>query len=390
MTLMGTIMTSQQQQASESVRAVREAATVASQANERHTTQIMEAMTRDKTGASEMTRQMLEGSKTMMEMQSSFYQQMLEQAGSGSAPWYATAIQGALEKIGPIANAVAARAQQPQQPMMPAPRQPPAARTVAPGITRPIPQVASPANIPGLPPAVHTGDRPEGVQYDAASETFIVPGGQGHPGYRVPAAYVGQHGWNETLRKLAQESAPSPVAAFAGVAAPPPGSPPVLTVVPPHPTTPAEMNGAAPAATPKKGRGRKAAPPPPPTPAIPQPADPRGYSRDEMIGFDHETMTAIMAPFPDELLFGEDIWPYVQQLRADPPEPARVAEMVLQAKSQLAAAGKAAPAMDLLEASQIDVFVERLLPGLPDDYQEAVARALAAGMGIDVLEEVES
>lgn len=70
--------------------------------------------------------------------------------------------------------------------------------------------------------------------------------------------------------------------------------------------------------------------------------------------------------------------------------PARVADMVLQAKSQLAAAGKAAPAMDLLEAVQIDVFVERLLPGLPDDYQEAVAKALVAAMGLDVLEESEA
>ena len=134
---------STQAQASESVRAVREAAAVASSANERHTSQIMEAMTRDKTGASEMTRQMLEGSKTMMEMQSSFYQQMLEQANSGGAPWYATAIQGALEKIGPIANAVAARAQQPQQQVMPAAA--PAARRAR---RRPRHHAADPAGRP--------------------------------------------------------------------------------------------------------------------------------------------------------------------------------------------------------------------------------------------------
>ena len=35
---------------------------------------------------------------------------------------------------------------------------------------------------------------------------------------------------------------------------------------------------------------------------------------------------------------------------------------MLQGKAQLAAAGKGAPAMDLLESAQIDVFVERLFP----------------------------
>ena len=64
--------------------------------------------------------------------------------------------------------------------------------------------------------------------------------------------------------------------------------------------------------------------------------------------------------------------------------------MVLQAKAQLAAAGKTTGAMDLLDAAQIDVFVARLLPGLDDDYQEAVSKAIAAAMGLDVLEEVES
>lgn len=400
MTLMGTIMTSTQAQASESVRAVREAAAVASSANERHTSQIMEAMTRDKTGASEMTKQMLEGSKTMMEMQSSFYQQMLEQANSGGAPWYASAIQGALEKIGPIANAVATRNQQPQVQVMPPPRQPPASRAVAPGTVRPIPTVAGSPNLAGLPPATHTGERPDGVQYDAATETFIVPGGPGHPGYRVPAAFVGQHGWNETLKKLAQESAPSPVAAFAPPPAPP-TAPPVLTVVPAP--APAAMNGAAPlgagpaigaapAAPKTRGRGRKAAAPPPPAadPAVPQPADPkRGYSREEMEGFDHETMLAIVKPFDDATLFG-DVWPYVQQLRGEPPAPDKAAEYVLQGKAQLAAAGRGAPAMDLLEAAQIDVFVERLFPEAPDEYQEAVAKAIASAMGLTVLEEAES
>lgn len=383
--LMTTVMTSTQQQASQSVQAVRDAATISAQSADRHTQQLVEAMRSDKTGAAEATRMTLETTSRMMDMQSQMFQQAMELQNSGGAPWYASAIQGALEKIGPIANAVAARAQAQQPPQMPAPRQPPAARPMAPGTTRPIPAVASPMT--GLPPSVHTGERPEGVQYDATTETFIVPGGVGHPGYRVPSAYVGQHGWTETLKKLAQESAPSPVAAFM----PPAVAAPTLTIVPPSGPAAGAMNGAVPTPASKRGRGRKPAPPPPPVnPAIPPPADARGYSRDEMQAFDHDTMLAIVSPFDDATLFGEDIWPYVQQLRGDPPDPAKAAEFILQGKAQLAAAGKSAPAMDLLEAAQLDVFVERLFPDGGDDYQEAVAKALAAAMGLNVLEEAES
>ena len=395
MGLMTTLFQTQSQQAMETARLNRESADRQSATSERHTQQLMETMRNDRTGAAEANRAIMEQTREMLGMQREVVQYVVENTGS-SQPWYATAISGALDKLGPIANAVAAsRQQQPMQPQYTPPtvRQPPAARPVAPATTRPIPTVATPAAAPSIA-ANSTGDRPEGVVIDKTD--FIVPGGPGHPGYRIPIAYVQEHGWDKTLDEIARQNAPSPVtmtadaptaaamngAAPSNGAAPAPTAPPALTIVPP----PAD---ALPGVKPKKTKGKKnadVAPPTPPQVLVPEPADPaRGYSGEELEAMSPEQALAIVSPFDDAALFGPQLFSFVQQLRTTMPAPAETVEYIMQGH----AAGVVAPAMDLLRAKQLAALIERLLPDAPEEYQEAVVMALAARLGLSKMDDGE-
>lgn len=392
MGLMTTLFQTQSQQALETARLNRESADRQAVTSERHTQQLMETMRNDRTGAAEANRAIMEQTREMLGMQREVVQYVVENTGSGQ-PWYATAISGALDKLGPIANAVAAsRQQQPMQPQYvpPTVRQPPAARTVAPATTRPIPTVATPAPAATIA-ANSTGDRPEGVVIDKTD--FIVPGGPGHPGYRIPIAYVQEHGWDKTLGEIARQNAPSPVTMTADAPAPAasamngavpsaPAAPPALTIVPP----PAD---ALPGTKPKKARGKKnadVAPPVPPQVFVPEPADPaRGYSGEELEAMSPEQALAIVSPFDDAALFGPQLFSFVQQLRTTMPAPAETVEYIMQGH----AAGVVAPAMDLLRAKQLAALIERLLPDAPEEYQEAVVMALAARLGLSKMDDEE-
>lgn len=389
LTLMTTVMSSTQAQAVETVRTMREASERASAANERHTAQIVEAMKTDRTGAAEMAHTMLENTKSMVELQSSVYQQMLENASAGGAPWYADAIQNVTRQIGAVASAVAARGQQqvqPQQQQRMAPR--PAPRVAGPAITRPIPMApaAPPLPPPTAPSANSTGDRPAGTTYDAKTDEFVLPGG-----HRVKSDYVQTHGWAQAIEMLAQGALPDPVAQVraAGV--------PVLTVVPPTGPVAAEMNGAAGPAAPAKRGGRKppsrgrrgaaAAAPPPPPPAIdiPPPADPqRGYSMDEMKALTTEQILALLAGVPDDVFFGPSLTPFVQQLRDAMPEPPTAAQFIAQGYQEMKNQGQTAPATNLLECGQLEALAVRLFPTAHEDYREAVALEIATLFGMPV------
>lgn len=398
LTLMTTMLSSTQAQAVETVRTMREASERASAANERHTAQIVEAMKTDRTGAAEMAHTMLENTKSMVELQSSVYQQMLENASAGGQPWYADAIQNVTRQIGAVASAVAARGQQaqqqPQQRMAPVP----APRVAGPAITRPIPAAPRAVPLPVMPPAPPaantTGDRPPGTTYDGNTDEFVLPGG-----HRVKSSVVQTHGWEKTIDMLAQGALPDPVAAARAAA------PPVLTVVPPAPPpAAAEMNGAAgpahaPATGKQRGNGRKppsrgrrsaAAEPPLPPPAppaveIPPPADPaRGYSMDELKALTTEQILALLSSVPDEQFFGPSLAPFVQQLREAMPEPATAAQFIAQGYQQMQAQGERAPATDLLTCGQLNALVERLFPTAHEEYKDNVALEIATAFGMPI------
>lgn len=381
MTLMSTIFQTQQQTALETARLNREAADRQASVTERHTQQLVETMRSDRSSTAETNRLMMESARDVMGMYREGAQFMIENQ-SGGQPWYANAIQGALDKLGPIANAVAAsRQQQTVQPQYvpPAVRTPPAARPMAPATTRPIPTVAAPAQ-PSIE-ANSTGDRPEGTVLD--KDHFIVPGGPGHPGYRIPVAYVQAHGWTKTTAEITRQNAPSPVvmpepaasalngAAGTGGAT---TAVPTLTVVPPSDSVP----NAAPV-KPKRGRKPKTLP----QVFVPPPAGP-AYSGEELEALSPEQAIALVAPFDDVALFGP-LFQYVQDLRKNLPPPAETVEYIVQAH----AAGVTAPAMDLLHAKQLDALIERLFPEAPEEYQEAVVKALAAKLGLSVIEDEE-
>ena len=409
MAVMTTILSGAQQQASDAVRAIRESSERTATAQERHTTQIMEAMRTDKTGAAEMAKTMLENTRNMVELQGSVYQQMLEQASSGGAPWYADAIQNATKQIGAVAAAIGSRAQQQQQPQMvrqpqmQAPR--PAVRR-APAITQPIPTLGAP--LPPVPPVSPvqntTGGRPDGTEYDPETDEFVLVGG-----HRVKPTVVQQHGWAKTIAALArQQTMPDPVAT-AAAQVPPQVIASHLRAVPAEPVA-VNMNGAggpathapSPAATKRPSKSKKlkpgaasVAPSPPPAPpvepdvVVPPPADPvRGYNRDELKALDTDQVLAVVRAFPDELFFGA-LFEYVEQLRTAMPEPATAAQYIAQGYAQLNTAGTVVPATELLMAEQINAIVERLFPGASEDYTNAVAVELARAMGLEIIDEDE-
>jgi hypothetical protein len=379
--MMTTMFQSQQTTALETARLNREAADRTAAVTERHTQQLVETMRSDRSSTGETNRLMMESARDVMGMYREGAQFMIENQG-GNQPWYAGAIQGALDKLGPIANAVAAARQQPQQPIQPqyappAVRQPPAARTVAPATTRPIPTVGAP------PPATTieantTGDRPEGTVLTSDNTHFIVPGGPNHPGYRIPVAYVQAHGWQKTIAEIVRQNAPSPVvmpepAASAMNGTTPNGTVgPTLTVVPP----PTDSVPLAVAPTKSKKDRKKTT-----KTVVPPPAG-RAYSGAELEALSPEQAIALVAPFDDVTLFGP-LFQYVQQLRSGAPSPEETVAYIMQAQT----AGVDAPAMDLLRAKQLDALVERLLPEATEEYQEAVVKLLAKKLGLEVIEE---
>lgn len=406
MAVMTTILSGAQQQASDAVRAIRESSERTATAQERHTTQIMEAMRTDKTGAAEMAKTMLENTRNMVELQGSVYQQMLEQASSGGAPWYADAIQNATKQIGAVVAAVGSRNQQQQQQQVQRPQMmaPPRPRPRAPAITQPIPSIGAPLPpVPPVSPTMNTtGGRPDGTEYDPETDEFVLVGG-----HRVKSTLVQQHGWAKTIAALARrQTLEDPVAVAAAQVSPQVIAAHVQSAVSEPEVV--SMNGAsgpamhAPASAKKsrKQRGEKTklesvpAPVAPPAPVrpdvvVPPPADPAGrYNRDELKALDTDQVLMIVRPIADDLFFG-DLWEHVEQLRMAMPEPTTAAQYIAQGYAQLNAAGKTVPATELLIAGQINAIVERLFPGAAEEYTEAVAMELARALGMEIIEEDE-
>jgi hypothetical protein len=376
MTLFGTILQTQSANATETARMLRESGDRAAAASERNTTQILELARTQRESATESGRAVLEGMKGLMDTSTTFYQQMLEVAGSGSQPWYAGVLQEGVGKIGLLGQALMERNQQAQQ----QPQYMPPQRIVQ---GRPVPMQPGMRQMPQqqqpmqqVAPVANT--RPHDADYDQATEEFVFP-----DGWRVKQSVVQQNGWAAVLKKRPQTPIPvaAPVAAppapTNGTTAAPVSAPPPVVVAPAPASAPAPVAHAAPAgkrkASNKKKRGRAAAEPEATLP--PQPANGVGYSTEEIRAMEPEQVEEVVRPLDDSMLFG-GLLPYVTDLRAKaanglPPE--KAAAFILGTRQYIHSFGASPPpAFELLAAEQLEILVERLLPDVTEEYQDAI------------------
>jgi hypothetical protein len=399
MTVFKEVLISQQASAAATMQTMREASAATAAVAERNAItpqQVMEMVRTTRDGASESSKTVMETMRGLMKTQQEVMTSMIEIAGQGNQPWYAGAIQEGLNKVGMIGSAMAERnAQQQQQQTeiarlqaqqqvqmraraaaMAAPimTPPPSA---APTPLRPVPAAGGRISATPPPPPVapglegraqHTGGRPEGTTYNKKRDLFILADGR-----EVANAIVQEHGWGPVLAMSPHDD---------GAPKFPPGTTPPAApaaVMPPH------VNGSG-----KKTRGRRAAPVPtvevlqpevlspevtPPAP----PANGQGYTIAELRDLDPDQIRLVVNPLEDVVLFGP-LLPAIVDLRARVARgmPAdKAAESILGSRQYLASFGGALPpAFELLMAEHYEVLVERLLPGVADDYCQAVAEML--------------
>jgi hypothetical protein len=392
MPLITQMLSSQASSAAENIRLMRDAAAATASVAERNAItlpQMMEIVRSAREGGNESSKIVVDSMKDAMSVQKEVFSALLDVAGQGSQPWYANAIQEGIGKMGAVAQALmernqreAAAATQPRQPVQQM-RMPPAARPAQVPVAGTIQPTARPAPIGPVIPgrAVDTGGRPEGTMFDDKTAEFVLADGR-----RVKQDFVAKEGWGKVLSM--PPFAPGAPAVPAGQ---PPAAAPPVQLVPPAPTA-----APAPAATvrgkkkPPQPRARAAAPPPPPPPAaeepdevlgpLPPPANGVNYTLDEMRGLAPEHMYEVASLFPDEQFFGATMSEVVK-LRIGVQNglaPAQVAEAVLGARAYLQGFSQLPPAFEILAAEHVEVLVSRLLPGVPEEYQDAVVDAIEA------------
>jgi len=371
------LLTNTQNSASESVKAIQASTTAAAAASERSMQQLavvlgqnnmtpmqmIQLMQTVKGDASENTKMLMESARDALNIQKEAVTYLRESVGQSDQPWYAGAIQQGLEKIGAVGAALAERsaAQAQQQAMQPV-MQPQVRR--APQMVQQQPAPGQMNGVSTAQIAPPTNQRPEGAVLDEPAGVWRLRDGR-----TISHADVQTNGWAVALGRP-----PGTVPATAATSAPE-----VVTgeLITPPPAAPAFVEQ-APNVTPinsKKGKkggkkGKNDAPP----------ADPQGYTLAEMRDMSPDDIRQVTDLWDDAKLFGPLLLPYVLQLRATTPlpEPAEVAQKVLQAQGQIQGfGGEVPPAMELLVASQLEVLVERLLPEATDEYQDAVIEAIA-------------
>lgn len=394
--MLTTLMTNMQASSAETVRTIKDTLAAGTASAERFMmspAQVFDMVRNEKTGAAEMSQVVLATTKEMMGAQKEMYQNLLQIAGDSNQPAWVGLASEAMQKIGVIGQALAERnanAQPQYQP--PPPRQvqrhaPARHQTVQ--VQQPVPQQQVPIAVPRQQVAaatraregyVDTGGRPEGTIFDPKTEEFILADGM-----RIKQSVVEKDGWvvaiKEAIRQRGMQQGQVQSTAIHAEPAP------------------AAMNGAAPAVNgaagpanvapaPANKRKKKAAPASEPEPApaaevVPQmapPADPSGYTLEEMRSAHPDAVLQAISAFDDPTLFGE-LWQYVQQLRQSK-DPQQIVQVVMQGQAFLRSSGKTVPAMDLLAAEQLGPFVERLLPEAPQEFGQAVFDQLAAAMGL--------
>ncbi len=374
-----TLITQQQASAMEAVKAIQAATANGTAAAERSQQQmmaqlqssimspiqLMQLLQSAKGDAAEGSKAIIESAKEAMALQKDVFTQLLEVSGQGGQPWYASAIQGALDRAAQITAALAERSQaqaqaqqtqQIQQQQMQ--QQPRRQQQVAARQQNPIqPQMASMQGVPAAVQPAVSDARPEGARYDKATDEIVLLDGR-----RFPQAYVQREGWRHalTMPTALVEQEIMELKAAGGV--------PSVGGLNGVPTSAAVPSPAAP--TGKKPRGKK-----------PRSGEQTPEQIAEMItkmtDADPKAVFDVLSTVEDKELFGSLLFPYVENLRTTLPQPADVAKYVLQARGQVQGFGGTVPiAIALLDAGQIQVLVERLVPDAPPTYQDACVAAI--------------
>jgi hypothetical protein len=340
------VMTAASSQAQETVKAIQSSTQATAAASERGTQelvrqlsasvmsplQLVQLIQSSKGEGAEMGRMVIDATKETMSMQKEVYQQLLDVAGSSGQPAWVGLVQEAMSKIGDVGAALAARGQQPAPMMMPPPPQRQMVQQMPQQRQAAAPQIAP-------QPVQHGPMTPAALREQAAAQ---VP-------HLVPTQAPAMHA--------------APMAGpMNGATAPAQAAPPPVEVIPP----------AKAARKPTRRKSRKSQEPAPP-------ADPKGYTIEEMRVQDPDEVRAVIAPFSDEQVFG-GLYQYVLQLRSSQLPPDTVAAYILQAREAAVQQGMITPAIELLLSEQLDVLVERLFPEAPKGYHVAVVQAMATAI----------
>ena len=403
-----TLMTTMQTSAAEQMKAIQAMMGGLAQASERgaleiarrmetmimNPMQLVQIMNSAKGDGAEAARIILGSVRDSMELQKNTYEMLLEASQAPQQPAWLTAVEKVADKATAIGAAYAERAAQQQQQQQP-PQQvqrvvyqaPPMARpaqgTVA-ALPNGTPVVLPPAPVAARPGAVDTGGRPEGSKYDPSNDTWLL-----RDGSRIRNTDAQRIGWKAVFAE------PQTYVFPAGVVVPPPASTaeiPVGAAPVSAPATPVELGAGTtlgapaqpiappqlsivppPAKKPKRPRGKKD-----------QPIDVTKLTLAQLTEMEPEKVFELFSAFSDDVVFGPQIWPYVQQLRAavaskDPSmTPDKIAEMIMQARQYVKdGAIKPTPmVIDLVDALQLDVLAARLMPELPPAAVDAVAEAI--------------
>ena len=388
------LITSQQQSAMEAVKAIQAATQTGTAATERSQQQmlaqlqssiispiqLMQMMQAAKGDAAEGGKAIVEAAKEAMALQKDVFTQLLEVSGGGNQPWYASAIQGALDRAAQITAALAERSQQNAQAaqMQQVQQQ---RRQVAPR-ANPLQQAAplqggAPAAIPPVP---SDGSRPEGTAYEKETDEFVLIDGR-----RFPQPYVQREGWKRALslpaatvaREIAEmkaatagpgAAAQAPMNGALGDASAGPVTGDVIPLVQPE------------GKKTKRGKGK----------TKPQTHEQIAEMVERMSDAEPAEVFNAISGVPDAELFGSLLMPYVENLRKTLPPPGEVAKYVLQARGQVQGFGGTVPtAISLLDAGQIQVLVERLVPDAQPTYQDACVAAIGTALEAEDLGEDE-
>jgi hypothetical protein len=283
--------------------------------------QMMEMMRSSRGDGAEMSKMVLETTKEMNSLQRNVFEQLLDASSQGGQPPWLQAVQAALEKVGPIGEALMQqRAQSAQQPRV---------------VVQRVPVYTPPPNINASQLAGAPGVAPP----PGPTVAEFRPGKE--PGSKLPPAII-------TPTELPRANMPEPI---------------VVPQDPPRAAAPI-----TPIADAKKTRGKKKPPSGPMTIAQIREMDP-------------DELAAGIAPIPDDVFFGPTLWPAIISLRDQvaaglPPE--GLAEMLLSRRTQLTSIVPLPGAVELFLAEQISVLVERIVPDVDEEYHEKVVDVIEA------------
>jgi hypothetical protein len=330
--MLAQVMSAAQSSNAETVKAMQQAAQVSATSSERQSQFVadrlsssvmspiqmveMIKMAKDTSSTEGVNRQMVEMFQSVFGMAKDLIKEQAEMNSQGNGPAWLPIAQQALERVGTVAQAYAARQTPVAQIAAPPPRR-----------AQPRPQVAEhPQVMPPAPAPLRPLTAAE-MRDQAAREAHLF-----QPGATPPTV----------------AAAPAPV----------------------------PQASAPPAAIPKKRRGRPqsssapAAPPPPSvSPAELLRAAPIEDVRSEVAQFSDEKF---FGPFHSQVL------KLREAVVSEGLAPAQTAQAVLMSRAYFQSYGELPPAIELLNTNHVEVLVERLLPDVDDAYRGEVVVEIRA------------